>query len=375
MSRASKWSSFFENDDSQSKWRQFLGFAIMLGGLGILLRVDLTHRAELAAAIILSGASLFAGILVGFLFGIPKTARRKTEPSSSLTLMEGDYQPNTNLEEISDWLTKMLLGIGLIELKRLPEFLDSIARYWASSLGHSSSQPYTAGLVVYFAVIGFMLGYLWTRLALVGDFIKNDPRRIISDLLQRVAAATERDPTATERSPERQVFTPEQVDAAQELQAVAKAPRVITEVLRQQIRDLSSIYDSIRATMTRGPERTHRMEVVASQMRALSLAAYPLLGELARSTLPGERLAAVTFLQTQPKREFFRWLAERMTEEEPFIGYHAAVALLNAARSATQEDRELLFSVIGGALRRTSELEDSTDRRTVLLAAQDALKQ
>lgn len=127
--------------------------------------------------------------------------------------------------------------------------------------------------------------------------------------------------------------------------------------------------------MTRGPERTHRMEVVASQMRALSLAAYPLLGELARSTLPGERLAAVTFLQTQPKREFFRWLAERMTEEEPFIGYHAAVALLNAARSATQEDRELLFSVIGGALRRTSELEDSTDRRTVLLAAQDALKQ
>src|SRR4051812_541587 len=130
MSRASRWlSSFLENDDSQSKWRQFLGIAIMLGGIGILLRVDLTNRTELAAAIILSGASLFAGILVGFLFGIPKTARRKTEPSSSLTLMEGDYQPNTNLEEISDWLTKMLLGIGLVELKRLPEFLVSIARY------------------------------------------------------------------------------------------------------------------------------------------------------------------------------------------------------------------------------------------------------
>lgn len=89
MSRASRWSSFFENDDSQSKWRQFLGFAIMLGGLGILLRVDLTHRAELAAAIILSGASLFAGILVGFLFGIPKTARRKTEPSPLSTIQFG----------------------------------------------------------------------------------------------------------------------------------------------------------------------------------------------------------------------------------------------------------------------------------------------
>src|SRR5689334_2047890 len=113
-----------QNDDSQSKWRRFLGIAVLLGGVAILLKAD-TNRGAVACALILSGASLFVGVLLGFLFGIPKTLRRNPDPTAGGPLAEGDYQPNTNLEEISDWLTKLIVGIGLVELRRIPELIES----------------------------------------------------------------------------------------------------------------------------------------------------------------------------------------------------------------------------------------------------------
>ena len=59
-------------------------------------------------------ASLAAGALVGFLFGVP---RYRTEQSTPTTAQAASnltasglprYIPNTNLEQISDWLTKYL---------------------------------------------------------------------------------------------------------------------------------------------------------------------------------------------------------------------------------------------------------------------------
>lgn len=374
MSRFFRWISIFEVDDSQSKWRRFLGVGVIVGAIAILLRANFADRAATAATIILAGASLFVGVLLGFLFGIPKTLQRKVETGSGASLAEGDYQPNTNLEEISDWLTKMLVGVGLVQLSRVPEFLDSLGQYWEAHLGEAFPRPFAAGLAVYFGVIGFLLGYLWTRLALIGDFIENDPRRIITKLLQRIASAAQRDPAVTERSPDRQVVTTEQVEAAQALQSITTNSRLTLDDLRQQLRALAAHYESIRATMPSGAERTRRMEVVASQMRAFSLAAYPLLSEFAQSQSTGERLVAVTFLQARPHRDYYKWLGARLTEERPFIGYHAAVALLNAVRNASVGDREILYGVLRNALEATADLPESTDRRAVLQSAFQALQ-
>jgi hypothetical protein len=372
VARFLRWISIFEDDDSQSKWRRFLGVGVVVGGIAILIRSGMSDARAVSAAIVLAGASLFSGVLVGFLFGIPKTLQRKREGGTSSSLSEGDYQSNTNLEEISDWLTKMLVGVGLVELSRVPQAIDSIATYWQNCFGPACPRPFAAGLIVYFAVVGFLLGYLWTRLALVGDFIEKDPRRLIATLLRKVAEEVRRDPAVTERTPDRQVMTPEQVEAAQTLQSISAGSSVSLDDMRQQLRSLATQYESVR-TMPSGPERTRRMEEIASQMRTFSLAAQPLLSEFMRSESAGERLVAVTFLQARPVRQHFGWLGERLREEKPFIGYHASVALLNAARSASGADREVLRGVIVAALEATEKIADATDRRTTLRAALETL--
>ena len=43
--------------------------------------------------------------------------------------------------------------------------------------------------------------------------------------------------------------------------------------------------------------------------------------------------AAVSILEAIPNADHLPWLAERISVEKAFIGYHAAIALLNAARS------------------------------------------
>ena len=52
-------------------------------------------------------ASLAVAGLLGLIFGVP----RVHEPAASAT--QGHYLPNTNLEELSDWLAKVLVGVGL----------------------------------------------------------------------------------------------------------------------------------------------------------------------------------------------------------------------------------------------------------------------
>ena len=357
----------FQPDDSQSKWRRVLGLGIVIGAGSIIIGSNWSDRSSLSAAFLLAGASLFTGVLPGFIFGIPKTLRNKDDAEVSASPARGDYLPNTNLEDISDWLTKMLVGVGLVELGHLPGFLKSIGQYWAPSLG--TKEASATGLIVYFGVLGFLLGYLWTRLALIGDFIEKDPRQLVAAILRRVAEAAQADPSITLRSPERKVMNDADLEAAERLQLISSGPGLTLTHMRNQLRALAGQYETVRATMSSGPERTRKMEVIASQMRAFSLAAISLLSEFAQSQSPGERLVAVTFLEARPQREYYRWLAERTELEVAFIAYHAAVALLNASRNVSPADREILKYAIAYALEVTSALPKSSDRHTVLRAA------
>jgi hypothetical protein len=54
--------------------------------------------------LIITSALFVAGCILGFLFGIPKVLKE----SSSSTV--GSFSDNANLEEISDWLTKIIVG-------------------------------------------------------------------------------------------------------------------------------------------------------------------------------------------------------------------------------------------------------------------------
>jgi hypothetical protein len=135
-----------------------------------------------AGLLMVAGCAWSVGGLVGFLFGIPRTL---SLPSSdvaegALSRDQLQYRVNTNLEQISDWLTKILVGVGLAELHRLPAALRGASDYFAAAIGgHAAADlsGFLVALLVYFAVVGLMTGYLGTRVLLAPLFKLADTRQ------------------------------------------------------------------------------------------------------------------------------------------------------------------------------------------------------
>lgn len=167
--------------------------------------------------------------------------------------------------------------------------------------------------------------------------------------------------------------TEEQLEAAERVEQVARRSDI--SVVWAEMRQLAREYERIRATMPSGDSRTRRMEVVVTKMRALALAAYPLLRDLASSESPGERLAAVAILQVRPNPDYLDWLAARVSEEKPFIGYHAAVALLVAVRTLDPSYHAELQAAVQKARKSVGWRLKDTDRDTVLSNAEKELEE
>jgi hypothetical protein len=142
--------------------------------------------------------------------------------------------------------------------------------------------------------------------------------------------------------------------------ALAESPSKSDKPIEpQQILYKAREYEIVRELIPAGHQRTIRMEAVITKMRELALAGLPLLAELAKnSSSPGEWLAAVAILQKQPNLAYLDWLAARVAEDPgSFHGYHAAVALLGAARDFGASHREALKQAIETA--RTSAREEA----------------
>ncbi len=84
-----------------------VAFLIMLWRFGFDMRS--------ATAAMWAFACLCAGGFVGFLFGIPRFApqsERESAVAARAATRSGGWQSNSNLVEISDWLTKIIVGLG-----------------------------------------------------------------------------------------------------------------------------------------------------------------------------------------------------------------------------------------------------------------------
>lgn len=163
------------NNKKASKWL-FATLIPVLGSISLGL-VALAWYGVGAAGFFWAIACLAAGSLLGIIFGIPRES--VDNASTDTTRPAAWLRANTNMEEISDWLTKLLVGAGLVELKALPQALGSAAKYVANSLTPLSRTPaalesIAASIIIFFVVEGFIGGYLNTRVFFQLAFLKSD---------------------------------------------------------------------------------------------------------------------------------------------------------------------------------------------------------
>ena len=112
-----------------------------------------------ATAIFIGSSSFLLGGLAGFLFGIPRAVQSFTAPTGA-----AQYQANTNLEQVSDWLTKIIVGVSLVEIGRIIPGLTRFAESMKAPLGgQASSAAFGLALTMANVLLGFFLFYLWSR--------------------------------------------------------------------------------------------------------------------------------------------------------------------------------------------------------------------
>jgi hypothetical protein len=159
--------------------------------------------------ILISGSAALAGGLLGLLFGIPKSnsdpaavqnpappppprqpsslaagegagssaapAARSSDSSRSSPSYRSRYAANSNLEQVSDWLTKIIVGVGLTQIPAIREYFSGLAAYLAPAfpapaVPSAQAQVAAAVLIIYGSIGGFLAGYLLTRMFLPGAF-------------------------------------------------------------------------------------------------------------------------------------------------------------------------------------------------------------
>jgi hypothetical protein len=187
----------------------------------------------------------------------------------------------------------------------------------------------------------------------------------VQDVVQRTGEGA-KGQTLDANIPEAQVRAAHEVN--KRLQESPLSEQRAAGVAQRQMQVLVSEYDELREGMPGGSARTGAMNEVAAKMRALSLAARPVIRSFISGNSPGDRLAAICILQVVPESGFFPWLVDRIkTEEQAFILFQASVAILELiAKGRGAYDREVVKRGINQALQHVKNFKGGTpDRNTV----------
>ena len=170
----------------------------------------------LGLSTIIAFASFAAGGIIGFLFGIPHSNPNTTihsnipnsssgipgaiqsssaispntapilsnstlnitaiqpQPSSTAQRITANFVQSTNLEQIADWLTKIFVGVGLIQIHKIIFLFTNLCTSLAKSievmipaLQQPHAEPLIGGIIILFSLDGFLIVYLWTYLYLI----------------------------------------------------------------------------------------------------------------------------------------------------------------------------------------------------------------
>ncbi|GLH75722.1 hypothetical protein SSBR45G_06300 [Bradyrhizobium sp. SSBR45G] len=184
------------------------------------LLADFFHTTGMLLALSLAAAG--AGGFLGFLFGIPRALQRSppapvTAPPQPANTGAGGgnadpntdhsavsaraaassrlYGSNTNLEDISDWVTKIIVGLGLVQAGTI------YSKMWNAAARFKEAMPGATGADVLFLLMcvaggigGFLFFYLETRTRIVllfadAESVADAPDRSDAEAVIRVNEA------------------------------------------------------------------------------------------------------------------------------------------------------------------------------------------
>ena len=168
-------------------------------------------------------ATFIAGALIGFLFGIPRSlASGGSSSDSTAATSPGADGPttssrmlavNTNLEQISDWLTKIIVGLGLVNLAKVPDKVNGLATFMAPYVGSGPHANVLAlQILLYFSVFGFLSGFISTRIFL--SQVINEADRATFTVLAILKRQVQSAPSPVKLTPEDKSTVPSAQTAA-----------------------------------------------------------------------------------------------------------------------------------------------------------------
>lgn len=153
-----------------------------------------------AWAVLCALASTLGGGALGLLFGLPGRRQGGVAVATgghAASAAPGTYEESTSLEQIADWLTKIIVGLTLTQWASWSASFDRLALQITQDLLCPGRGPcgYVPGgvLITAYCLGGFIVAYLWVRRFFMLEMVTRD--RAIDDLLraqqQRETAAKE----------------------------------------------------------------------------------------------------------------------------------------------------------------------------------------
>lgn len=291
--------------------------AAAVGGVGFVALVVYASGSDapmrvLGCALLIALAAAAAGAMTGFLFGIP---RSRSEPESISVKTPGQplrYLGNTNLEQISDWLTKILVGVTLTQLSTIRSLGGQLFSSMAPALGGAPDSTVVAGAItVYFAILGFIVGWLTTRLSLGAALSAADKAT------QRAFELLDQADRSEARGDDEKAFQLRQ-SAADLLSAAAPGAQA---------------YEEIRRTTVAGSARTHELEQIMNSARRTAAAKIvPLTPETVSQLFnqggEGQRVMALGFMEGRPETFSFDIVSDALLRSRSaFEQFHALKAI------------------------------------------------
>jgi hypothetical protein len=211
---------------------------------------------NLSASAMVAAASLGTGAFLGLLFGVPRSIGSDQRVGDADGRRIPTIGANTNLEQISDWLTKIIVGVTLTQLAAIKRGAGRLFDAIAPALGDNTGASAFAGaVVIYFMVVGFFAGWLYARLRLGLAMSTADAWLELSRRAQSAG-----DPETAKAAK----------DAAMSVTQISAGVAAPSGAEKMDVESMASRYEELRNTTPNSPRRTARMEDLVRQMRQLA---------------------------------------------------------------------------------------------------------